>query len=158
MAMAVESLSETITVHSASEGQTVSIGESLGRRIDGGLCICVTGSLGSGKSILVRGICKGLDVAEPVASPSFILCEEYAGRLPVVHSDLYRLEHENEIEDLGLFDRLDGENVVLVEWGDRSQRMLQAADMIVELAVSGENDRSVCIRYRPDRAGLVEGL
>jgi tRNA threonylcarbamoyladenosine biosynthesis protein TsaE len=156
--MTTESLSEVMTLQSASEAQTTAIGETLGKRIANGLCICVTGSLGSGKSVLVRGICRGLGVGESVASPSFILCEEYSGRLPVVHSDLYRLEHENEIEDLGLFDRIDGRCVVLIEWGDRSPRMMREADVIVELTVTGQDQRTVRIRYGTENAGIVGGF
>jgi tRNA threonylcarbamoyladenosine biosynthesis protein TsaE len=156
--MTTESLSEVMTLQSASEEQTAAIGETLGKHITGGLCVCVTGSLGSGKSALVRGICRGLGVDESVASPSFILCEEYRGRLPVLHSDLYRLEHESEIEDIGLFDRVDGRCVVLVEWGDRSPRLMRDADVIVDLAVTGEDQRRIRIHYRPDNTGVVGGL
>lgn len=150
-------LSAQMKLRSGSEAQTAAIGEAIGGRIDGGMCICVTGSLGSGKSVLVRGICKGLGVDESVISPSFILCEEYQGRLPVIHSDLYRLEHESEIEALGLFDRLDGATVVVVEWGDRSERMMREADMTVHISLAGEA-RSLHVRHRPENARLVEDL
>jgi tRNA threonylcarbamoyladenosine biosynthesis protein TsaE len=122
------------------------------------MCICVTGSLGSGKSVLVRGICAGLEVDESVISPSFILTEEYVGRLPVLHTDFYRLEHESEIEALGLFERLDGHTIVLAEWGDRSPRMMREADMVIHMAVTGPLSRVIDFRYRPVDGGLVANL
>jgi tRNA threonylcarbamoyladenosine biosynthesis protein TsaE len=154
----VEVPTERVTVRSQSEARTLSIGENLGTRLDRGMCICVTGSLGSGKSVLVRGICRGLDVDESVISPSFILSEEYAGRLPVLHSDFYRLDHEREIEELGLFDRLDGHAVVLAEWGDRSPRMMREADMVIHLVVDGPESRTIEFHYRAQDAGLVVDL
>lgn len=156
--MMVNGLTGHAVLNSTSEAQTTAIGEALGAGITGGTCICVTGSLGSGKSVLVRGICRGLGVNESVVSPSFILCEEYSGRLPIVHSDLYRLEHERDIEDLGLFEQLDGKTVVLVEWGDRSPRLMREADVIIHVAMTGATERAIDVSYRPGDAQLVEGL
>lgn len=143
---------------SKSETQTEHLGERMGRRIDRGVCICLVGTLGSGKSVLVRGICRGLGVDEAVISPTFILYEEYEARLPVIHNDLYRLEHEREIEELGVFERLDGRSVILVEWGDRSARFMEAADVVIRLAVVGESERRVEVEFDQCDAGIFEGL
>lgn len=147
-----------VTVRSRSEAHTLSIGEALGRGLSYGACICVTGSLGSGKSVFVRGVCRGLGVDESVISPSFILCEEYNGRLPVLHNDFYRLDHESDVEALGVFDRIDGMTVVLSEWGDRSARAMSEADMIVHLAVTGENERRIDITYCDADAAIVKAM
>jgi tRNA threonylcarbamoyladenosine biosynthesis protein TsaE len=146
-----------ITVRSHSEIETERLGFALGRRLDRGLCVCMVGSLGSGKTVMVRGICRGLGVRETVVSPSFILCEEYDGRIPVIHVDLYRLEHEREIDELGVFDRLD-EAAVLAEWGDRSTRLFEMADIVVTLAVAGETERTIKMDFDAALDSVYEGL
>lgn len=148
----------TKTFHTLSETVTMDLGAALGRRIEEGLCIVLVGSLGTGKSVLIRGICRGLGIGESVLSPTFILFEEYKGRLPVVHLDLYRLEHEGEVEELGAFDRIGDGSVVLVEWGDRSPRMLDASDVVIRLEMAGAAGRRITADYPGRLAGLFEGL
>jgi tRNA threonylcarbamoyladenosine biosynthesis protein TsaE len=152
------SRSETKTFATRSEAATEQLGASIGLRTTEGLWVSLVGSLGSGKSVLVRGICRGLGVQEEVLSPTFILFEEYPGRLPVVHLDLYRLEHEREIEDLGVFDRLGDGSVVLVEWGDRSARITEASDVLVEMEMTGPLGRRIVVRYPPTLSRLFKGL
>jgi tRNA threonylcarbamoyladenosine biosynthesis protein TsaE len=148
----------TRTITTESESATGELGEAIGRRIGEGFCAALVGSLGTGKSVLVRGICRGLGVDEDVLSPTFVLFEEYRGRLPVVHLDLYRLEHEREIEELGVFDRLGDDAVVLVEWGDRSPRLLDESDVVVSIEMTGDTRRRIVVDY-PDRlAAVFEGL
>ena len=149
---------KTITIESLSVEQTEEVGVQVGRRIADGLCISLTGPLGAGKSVLARGICKGLGVTEEIVSPTFTLYEEYSGRLPVVHSDLYRLEHERDIEELGVFDRLGNGSVVIAEWGDRSSRLLQAADIVFHLNTIGATARSIEISFADRFFVLFEDL
>jgi tRNA threonylcarbamoyladenosine biosynthesis protein TsaE len=151
-------LSERLTVRSTSPADSEQLGFVLGSRLDEGLCICLTGALGSGKTIVARGICRGIGVSESVLSPSFILFEEYEGRRRVVHCDLYRLQHEDDLEALGLFDRIGGGDVVLVEWGDRSPRLMAQADVTVHLVSGGLDERRIDIAYRPRLRQLMEGL
>ena len=153
----VESRSESTTIVTASERATGQLVLSFGLRIESGLCVSLVGSLGTGKSVLVRGICKGLGVDEDVLSPTFVLFEEYRGRIPVVHLDLYRLEHEREIEELGVFDRVGDGSVVLVEWGDRSPRLLDISNVIVSFEMAGETQRRIVVEYPKRLAALFEG-
>ena len=154
----VENRTRGKTIVTASENATGELGAAIGRRIDAGLCVSLVGSLGTGKSVLVRGICRGLGVDEDVLSPTFVLFEEYRGRIAVVHLDLYRLEHEREIEELGVFDRLGDDSVVLVEWGDRSPRILDQSDVVVSIEMTGDTRRKIAVEY-PDRlSALFEGL
>ena len=140
-----------------SERETIALGEEFGRRIRSGVCLSLEGGMGSGKTVLVRGICRGLGVDDDVVSPSFILCEAYEGRLPVIHTDFYRLEFENEIEDLGVFDHVDGQTAVIAEWGERSERMQEVADAVLKLTVTGELDRRIEVRYSSDVAHIFKG-
>jgi tRNA threonylcarbamoyladenosine biosynthesis protein TsaE len=135
--------SEILRIQSTSPTATEELGDRLGSRIDGGLCISLVGALGTGKTVFARGLCRGLGVEEFVLSPTFILYEEFQGRLPVVHLDLYRLEHEREIEELGVFDKLGDDCVVITEWGDRSERIFGASDMVVSLRLRGAEERDI---------------
>ncbi len=149
---------ENIVIQTTSESATTDLGAALGRRIEGGVCICLVGSLGVGKSVFVRGLCRGLDVREDVLSPTFILFEEYAGRLPVIHLDLYRLEHESDIEELGVFDRIGDGSVVVVEWGERSEYIFDVSDVVLTLEITGENARKISVSCGSEHAYLFEGL
>jgi tRNA threonylcarbamoyladenosine biosynthesis protein TsaE len=139
------------TVHTASEAETARVGEELGECITQGACVSLVGPLGAGKTVLVGGLCRGLGIAEVVVSPTFILLETFQGRLPVVHVDLYRLEHERELEDLGVFDYLRNGAVLLAEWGDRSPRLHALADVEIRIEGSG-SERSISVHAAPELA------
>lgn len=144
-----------------SADETLAFATALGERLDAGATICLSGALGSGKSVVARGLCRGLGVAEGVLSPTFILFEEYSGRMPVVHCDLYRLEHEEQVADLGVFDRIGDGSVVIVEWGERSPQLLAAADIVIALVVTGvngENDRAITVHMTPALAEHLTGI
>ena len=145
------------TIQTASPSETEAFGVSFGEKTEAGLCVSLVGPLGSGKSVLARGICKGLGVDELVVSPSFILFEEYQGRLPVIHLDLYRLDHERELQELGVFDRMD-DVVIVAEWGDRSPLLTDAADAVIRLEVTGESERAIEVIGSERCAAVVRGL
>jgi tRNA threonylcarbamoyladenosine biosynthesis protein TsaE len=112
---------------------TVEIGAAFAPLLRARDAVLLTGELGAGKTTLVRGIARGLEVAEPVASPTFTLIREYRGRLPVAHVDVYRLERVQDVLDLALDEVGDGEAVYLVEWGDAIQELLPADRLLIEL-------------------------
>ena len=149
---------ESMTLETTSESATAALAESFGRRIDAGVCICLIGSLGVGKSVFVRGLCRGLGIDEDVLSPTFILFEEYRGRLPVVHLDLYRLEHESDIEELGAFDRVGDGSVVVVEWGERSEYILGVSEIALTFEITGETGRRITVNCDAEHLPLFEGL
>ncbi|HET6462318.1 MAG TPA: tRNA (adenosine(37)-N6)-threonylcarbamoyltransferase complex ATPase subunit type 1 TsaE [Candidatus Krumholzibacteria bacterium] len=139
------------TVHTASEAETARFGAELGACIEHGTCVSLVGPLGTGKTVLVTGLCRGLGIDETVVSPTFILLESFQGRLPVVHVDLYRLEHERELEELGVFDYVREGAVLLAEWGDRSPRLNDMAE--VEIRIEGAGDeRSITVHAVPELA------
>jgi tRNA threonylcarbamoyladenosine biosynthesis protein TsaE len=139
------------TVHTASEADTARFGRELGECLEQGACVSLVGPLGAGKTVLVGGLCRGLGIAENVVSPTFILLETFEGRLPVVHVDLYRLDHERELEELGVFDYLRDGVVLLAEWGDRSPRLHGMAE--VEIRIEGAaGERSITVHAVPELA------
>ena len=96
--------------------------------------VVLTGELGAGKTTLVQGIARGLGATEQVASPTFTLVREYvSGRVPIAHVDVYRLERVQDVVDLTLDELVDGEGVLLVEWGDAVEELLDDERLRVEL-------------------------
>jgi tRNA threonylcarbamoyladenosine biosynthesis protein TsaE len=104
-----------------SPAQTRSWGRKLAKFIKGGEIIGLTGDLGTGKTCFVRGVAEGLNVGKEawVRSPTFTLINEYDGRLPVYHIDLYRIGSREELEGLNLREYLYSEGVSLIEWFDK---------------------------------------
>lgn len=90
----------------------------LGRRLQAGDVVLLTGELGAGKTTFVRGVAQGTGSTAPVASPTFQLVRVYPGRVQLAHVDLYRVEHSDELSDLGLGE-LSEQGAVVVEWGER---------------------------------------
>jgi len=88
---------------SESPGDTLDIGRIIGENLTGGAVVALTGELGAGKTCLTQGIAKGLGIPEGyyVTSPTFTLINEYPGRIPLYHMDVYRLSDSRELEDMG---------------------------------------------------------
>ena len=106
------------TVVSRSAKHTRHLGKSLGKLLQGGEIIGFVGELGTGKTCLVRGLTEGLEVSQEtwIRSPTFTLVNEYHGRLPVYHIDLYRIGSTDELEELNLREYLYSKGVSLIEW------------------------------------------
>lgn len=123
---------------------THALGLRLGRVLGPGAVVALVGPLGAGKTHLSRAIAEGLGVPESarvVTSPTFVLIQEYAGRLPVYHFDAYRLANAGAFADLGVHEYLEGEGVCLIEWADRVAACLPADHLRIELAVVGAEAR-----------------
>ncbi|MFC1631728.1 tRNA (adenosine(37)-N6)-threonylcarbamoyltransferase complex ATPase subunit type 1 TsaE [Candidatus Omnitrophota bacterium] len=129
---------------SRSAKQTIKIGEQLGRHLKRGDCLGLIGSLGSGKTTLVKGIACGLKVKEKeaVSSPTFVLIKEYNGKIPLFHFDLYRLDNLQDIEYLGLEEYLYNHGVCVIEWAEK-MKMLFPDYLQIDLRVLGENKREL---------------
>ncbi len=109
------------SITSSTEAQTLELGKSLGRLLEQPALILLQGDLGAGKSVLARGIARGLGVPEeiPITSPTFTLMNHYPARLDLYHFDLYRLGDPDELIELGFDDYAHGQGVALVEWPER---------------------------------------
>jgi tRNA threonylcarbamoyladenosine biosynthesis protein TsaE len=143
---------------SASPGGTIELGKRIGSLLPPGAVVSLEGGLGAGKTLLAKGICAGLGVRDEVVSPSFILVEEYAGDLPVMHFDLYRLEQVQEVFDIGLLEAMNGGNVVIVEWGDRLPEGLLRPDIRIVLRITGEEQREIAIEAPVPFLELLQGV
>ncbi|MGH2487175.1 MAG: tRNA (adenosine(37)-N6)-threonylcarbamoyltransferase complex ATPase subunit type 1 TsaE, partial [Ktedonobacterales bacterium] len=110
-----------MTLRSASVADTRGLGARLGQLVRGGDVVLLYGDLGAGKTAYTQGIGRGLGIARTINSPTFTLLKEYAGRLPLFHFDLYRIEDAAELDTLGFEQYFDGEGVCVVEWADRAE-------------------------------------
>jgi len=140
-----EGARRSIARTSDSPDRTLAIGLAIGSLAPAGAVISLEGGLGAGKTFIAKGICAGLGVPDEVLSPTFVLAEEYAGEAPVYHFDLYRLESVDEVARVGLFDAIDGRNVVIVEWGDRLPVGSLEPDVRIVLEITGDWSRSITV-------------
>lgn len=142
-----------IDVVSNSPEETIELGRKVGSQLKGGEVIAVCGQLGSGKTHLIKGIATGAGAAESkeVTSPTFVIINEYKGRLDIYHIDAYRLESIAEFEMLGFDDYCNPQSVVLIEWADKIESALEKIDYIrVELSHAGDSKRKIHIENLPD--------
>ncbi|MFA5780019.1 MAG: tRNA (adenosine(37)-N6)-threonylcarbamoyltransferase complex ATPase subunit type 1 TsaE [Elusimicrobiota bacterium] len=111
--------------------------------------ICLFGSLGAGKTVFVQGICKGLAVKDFVNSPSFKIVNEYRGKFPVYHIDLYRLNSAGEINDLGLDEYIYGNGIAIIEWAEKlGKKNLPKKRIEIRIKIKSKNEREIkWLRY-----------
>jgi tRNA threonylcarbamoyladenosine biosynthesis protein TsaE len=125
---------------------TASLGRRLGGMLFPGAIVALIGDLGAGKTFLTRAIAEGLGAdSRAVSSPTFVLIQEYAGRLPIYHFDAYRLQNAQEFFDLGAGEYLEGDGVCLIEWADRVEKFLPAHRLTIRLEVTSTTSRRVHI-------------
>jgi len=120
---------------SNSEELTIKIGEELGKLLNPGTIIALRGELGSGKTVLVKGIARGLDVKEEPNSPTFVIMNAYEGRIPLYHFDLYRISGKDELEGIGYEDFFFGDGVTVVEWADRVEDVFPENTIKIEIKI-----------------------
>jgi tRNA threonylcarbamoyladenosine biosynthesis protein TsaE len=144
---------------SQSPEDTARLGEEFGQLLSAGDIVCLYGELGTGKTVLSKGLATGLGVAgrETVRSPSFVLVHRYRGRIPVYHADLYRLSGPMEIADVGLRELLGGDGVAMIEWADKLETLLPSERLDISLVHQNEETRLITVQAQGSRyRGLVE--
>ncbi len=148
-----------IELATGGEQETREVGERLGRVLQRGDVVLLSGDLGTGKTCLVQGIGRGLECQAPVTSPSFVLMNEYDGRERLFHVDLYRMEDVEELDELGLWDYPE-QGILVIEWPERGAELLPGDGLVIELRY-GDFDRQRRLRFLPRGprgAALVEAL
>ena len=135
----------TRTLLSQSPEETHRLGIELGKSLDAGDLVALTGELGSGKTCLIQGIAVGLDILNPkqVTSPTFTLINEYQGRVPIYHFDLYRINKLEELFDLGFEEYFYGKGVTLVEWAEKILDWLPPQRLSIYLKILSERQRQI---------------
>jgi tRNA threonylcarbamoyladenosine biosynthesis protein TsaE len=127
-----------VVYHTETSDETVALGRALASQLKPGDVVAFYGDLGAGKTTMIKGVAAGLRVADVVKSPSFVIMTEYAGRLPVYHIDLYRLNENTDFGAIGLDSYIEGEGVCLIEWAERAEEMLPEKAVRVRMSVEGE--------------------
>lgn len=141
----------TLDFISHSDAQTQRLGAKIATMLEPGDVVALVGDLGTGKTRWAQGICEGLGVQDRVVSPTFSLVNEYDGRLPVYHIDLYRLSKAVEVDTFGLEDYLYGDGVCLIEWADRIEEVLPNDYLVVALYHLEETKRRVVLQPQGQR-------
>jgi tRNA threonylcarbamoyladenosine biosynthesis protein TsaE len=142
-----------IQLQSNSPDETIELGRRIGSQLRGGEVISLIGDLGTGKTHLVKGIAAGVGASEaqPVTSPTFVLVNEYSGRLDIFHIDAYRLQRERDFEMLGFYDFLSPNSVVIIEWADKVASVLAGLSCIeITIRHAGSDARTITISNAPD--------
>ena len=122
-----------------NEIETEALGETLARRLGPGDVVAYRGDLGAGKTAFTRGLARGLGCTGRVTSPTFTVVNEYEGRLPLFHFDLYRLEGGDALYDIGWEDYLDRGGVCAVEWSERAEAALPRETVWVSIRRCAES-------------------
>ena len=136
---------------SHSPEQTQRIGARIGELALPGDIFLLVGRLGTGKTCLTQGIAWGLNIKEHALSPSFVIMRELYGRLPLYHIDLFRLDHIEEIEELGLDDYLYGKGVCVVEWAEKGLSVLPTEHLLIQIDYLSDTERSFRLEPRGKR-------
>ncbi|MCS6976642.1 MAG: tRNA (adenosine(37)-N6)-threonylcarbamoyltransferase complex ATPase subunit type 1 TsaE [Gemmatales bacterium] len=152
---------KTLVLHFPDPAATQEFGRRLGRLIFSGAVVGLTGQLGAGKTFLVRAVAEGLGVPDSrvVGSPTFVLIQEYQGRLPLYHFDTYRLKTPTEFADLGVHEYFEDRGVCMIEWAERVAELLPKERLDIRLEVTGDTARRAVLEaHGPAYERLLDQL
>jgi tRNA threonylcarbamoyladenosine biosynthesis protein TsaE len=152
-------MSVSIERHLPGPEATTKFGKQFAAHLKQGCVVYLHGELGAGKTTLVRSVLQGLDYQERVKSPTYTLVERHdLADLTVFHFDLYRLTDPEELEFLGIRDYLDGNSLVFIEWPERGEGFLPAADIDIKLAYDNDARRIECVGLTDKGQESLEAL
>ncbi len=144
-----------------SDSETLELGKRIGIQLIEGDVIALVGELGSGKTWLAKGLALGVGVNPDtvITSPSFSLVNEYEGRYPFYHIDLYRLEGIADLQSAGIDHYLNERGVVAIEWADRWPEILPVQRIWVKLVIMNENQREIILSGKhPHAEGIITSI
>lgn len=146
-------MSEKAVFQTKSASETIRLGKRIGGLLRAGDVVALVGELGAGKTQFIKGLAAGAGVGKPtyVSSPSFTLINEYPGKVPFYHIDLFRVENQKEAEGLGLEDYLHGGGMTAIEWADKIPSLLPREMLSIHLVNTGKNNRSIEVKGKGQR-------
>lgn len=145
-----------LAVRTASADETEALGRALGALLGPGDVVALSGDLGAGKTVMVRGIAAGTGSTARVMSPTFTLIREYAGPVPLYHADLYRIDAPAQLADLGLEELFDREGIMVIEWAERAGDALPLEHLWIAIAFgAGVDERELSFTARGPRYAEV---
>lgn len=130
--------------------ETLALAEELGRSAARGSVFALIGELGAGKTILAKGIARGLGITDEITSPTFTLMEIYEGPVPLYHFDLYRIARAEELDQLFFEEYWEDDGISVIEWADRAMDRLPANRITITIGYLNETNRSIAIEYPGD--------
>nr|WP_330381851.1 tRNA (adenosine(37)-N6)-threonylcarbamoyltransferase complex ATPase subunit type 1 TsaE [Defluviitalea phaphyphila] len=136
-----------------SEEETRQIGFNIGKNAKRGDIYCLVGDLGVGKTAFSKGLAKGLEIQEAITSPTFTIVNEYKGRLPLYHFDVYRITDIDEMYEIGYEEYFFGEGICLVEWANLIEELIPEDAIWINIKKDfnkGENYRKINIYSKKD--------
>jgi len=125
-------------------------GKILGGSLPAGSVVVLSGALGAGKTVLVKGIAAGLNIQAPVLSPSYTIAATYDGSLPLTHVDLYRTSSDEELELFGFNELIDASGITVIEWGEKAARLLDEDAVRVAVGILTGDGRTIDIVNIPE--------
>lgn len=140
-----------LNIISNSAEQTQTFGQALAACLTPGDVICLWGDLGSGKTTLTQGICRGLQSKEAAVSPSYGLIHEYKGVYDIYHLDLYRLDNSAQAEEIGITEYLYGQGISILEWPERIRDILPAQRLDIYITRLDQLTRKIEARTSGDK-------
>ena len=144
------------SIITSSTEQTEEVGRVLGAMLEPGDLICLFGDLGAGKTHFSFGIAQGLQVLdEYITSPTFTFVNEYQGRIPFYHIDLYRLKEPSELESIGFEEYIDSDGATVIEWAEQAEDDLPEDKLNVYLSDVSENSRELGFFAEGERYGKL---
>ena len=142
-----------------SADDTAELGRKLGSMLQRGDNVCLIGDLGSGKTAFTGGLAKGLGISGYITSPTFTIVNEYEGRLPLYHFDVYRISDVDEMLDTGYYEYIDGDGVTVIEWADLIKEILPSERIEVHIEKNDQvrsDSRTITIRFIGERTAEYE--
>ncbi len=134
------------TVICKTSDEMEALGRQIGQSCQSGDVISLRGSLGAGKTVFAKGVARSLGIEEAIVSPTFTLVQEYEGRIPMYHMDLYRITSEDDFQMIGGEDMLYSDGVCLIEWSEVIDGMLPKGTLYVQIKVNEDQSRTVDLK------------
>ena len=131
---------KTAEIICGSTENTIELGMKIGKVLGKGSVLSLEGPLGAGKTTLVKGIARALNINDEITSPTFTIISEYDGKYKLHHIDMYRIESDEELEYLGLYEIIYGDDISIIEWGEKIKEYLPdyTATITINLLENGE--------------------
>lgn len=144
--------------YTASAQETEQLGQRLGQQLKPGAVIAYSGDLGAGKTAFTRGLARGLGIEDPITSPTYTIVNEYPGKIPLFHFDMYRLSSSEDLFDIGWEDYLTRGGVIAVEWSERVADALDEVENLIRIHIrrdpDNDNGREISIEGGAHNADL----
>ncbi|MEW6375137.1 MAG: tRNA (adenosine(37)-N6)-threonylcarbamoyltransferase complex ATPase subunit type 1 TsaE [Thermodesulfobacteriota bacterium] len=150
-----------VVIQTKSTSETIQLGKQIGGHLQSGDVVALAGELGTGKTHFIKGLAEGVGVGKSdyISSPSFTLINEYTGRIPFYHIDLFRLKSEKEAEELGLEEYFQGGGITAIEWADKIPSLHPKEILWIKICYTGKHTRSIEILGKGKRyLKIVEEL